>query len=151
MWVDLCTLDIWLLLSFNHRINDMPGIFSKIVAGEIPSYKIYEDEDAFAFLDINPKQKGHLLVVPKVEVDRFEEMSDDLYNSVFFAVKKLSKALQKCNWGDRVGVIIEGLDVAHVHVHLIPISKPGDLHTQAKSFSEDEFKSVQKEIIKNID
>ncbi|NJL96323.1 HIT family protein [Candidatus Gracilibacteria bacterium] len=65
----------------------MSGIFGKIIAGEIPSYKVHEDKNTFAFLDIHPKQKGHLLVVPKIEINHFEDMDDDLYSSVFFVVK----------------------------------------------------------------
>lgn len=100
----------------------MSSVFSKIIAGEIPSYKVYEDDKVFAFLDINPVTRGHVLVVPKVEVDKFYEISDEDYVAVFKAVKKLAANMDKV-LGQRIFVKIIGTDVPHAHVHLIPQSE----------------------------
>ena len=128
----------------------MSSIFTKIINGDIPSYKIAENEFCFAILDINPKQKGHTLVFPKVEVDKIYELDDRNYEELFKFSQQISKAIDKCNWGSRVGFIVEGLEVPHCHIHLIPISKSGDLHSRTKPISVDEMKEIQKEIIKNL-
>ncbi len=128
----------------------MESLFSKIIKGEIPSYKIVEDESCFAFLDIYPKQKGHVLVVPKIKVDKIYELDDDIYNNLLNFAKKIASSLDKLKYGSRVGIIVEGLEVSHCHIHLIPISKPGDLHTKSKQFSESEMKQVQKDIISKL-
>lgn len=98
----------------------MASIFSKIIAGEIPSYKIYEDEYTYAFLDISPIHTGHTLIVPKIEVDHFFEVPSPYYEAVFAAAKKIAPVLQKSFGTKRVVSAIAGFDVPHFHLHLIP-------------------------------
>lgn len=105
----------------------MPTIFSRIVAGEIPCYKIAEDEKHFAFLDINPLAKGHTLVIPKAEGDYLFEMDDEAYLSLQLFAKKVAKAIEKAIPCKRVGVAVMGLEVPHTHIHLIPINKESDM------------------------
>lgn len=105
----------------------MPTIFSRIVAGEIPCYKIAEDEKHFAFLDINPLAKGHTLVIPKAEGDYLFEMDDEAYLSLQLFAKKVAKAIEKAIPCKRVGVAVMGLEVPHTHIHLIPINKECDM------------------------
>jgi len=104
----------------------MVGIFTKIVNGEIPSYKVAEDENYFAFLDINPLAKGHTLVIPKKEVDYIFDLDDDTYNGLFDFTKKVSKAIEKSVDCIRTGVVVYGLDVPHAHIHLIPLKGTGN-------------------------
>ena len=114
----------------------MASIFTKIIAGEIPSYKIYEDEYTFAFLDINPINLGHTLVVPKIEVDLFHEVPEPYYSAVFKLAKKLAPAIEKATGCIRVGTIIAGFDVPHFHYHLVPMHGAGDLDLK-KAHSEE--------------
>lgn len=100
----------------------MSTIFSKIIAGEIPSYKIYEDDKTFAFLDIHPLTPGHTLVVSKTEVDHIWDLPDEDYQAVMATVHKLGKHLRSTLGVERVGVKVMGTDVPHVHVHLIPFN-----------------------------
>lgn len=102
-------------------------IFCKIIAGEIPSAKLWEDERFFAFLDINPVNPGHTLLIPKEHVDYLFDVEDPLYSELFKAAKAVSRPLQKAMMSQRVGVVVEGLLVPHVHIHLIPINAPGEL------------------------
>jgi histidine triad (HIT) family protein len=111
-------------------------IFCKIVAGEIPSVKVWEDEKFYAFLDINPVNPGHTLLIPKEHVDYLFDVEDPLYSELFQAAKGLSKPLQKAMMSQRVGVVVEGLLVPHVHVHLIPISAPGELDASRSAKAE---------------
>lgn len=97
----------------------MPSVFTKIINGEIPCYKIYEDDKTLAFLDIHPETKGHTLVIPKVEVDKIYDLSDDDYQALMATVKKLSKHMDKV-MGQRTVWKVVGTDVPHVHVHLYP-------------------------------
>ena len=97
----------------------MSSIFSKIVAGEIPCYKIYEDETCLAFLDINPEGKGHTLVIPKVEVDKIYDLDDETYAHLFAVAKKLMKNMEE-KLGTRTLMKVIGIDVPHAHIHLIP-------------------------------
>ena len=99
----------------------MATIFSKIIAGEIPCYKVAEDEKNFAFLDINPVNKGHVLVVPKTENDYIFNLSDDDYQSLTMFARRVAKAIDKALPCKRVGVAVIGLEVPHAHIHLIPI------------------------------
>ena len=99
----------------------MSSIFTKIVNGEIPSYKVAEDENFYAFLDINPLTMGHTLVIPKNEVDYIFDLDDDTYNGIFRFVKKVSKAIEKNVDCLRIGIVVYGLDVPHAHIHLIPL------------------------------
>jgi histidine triad (HIT) family protein len=105
----------------------MATIFTKIINGEIPSYKIAEDEDCFAFLDINPLAKGHVLVVPKKEVDYIFDLNDVTYSKLMLFSKKVAIALEKSVDCERIGVTVIGLEVPHTHVHLIPINSITDM------------------------
>ena len=106
----------------------MASIFSKIVAGEIPCYKVAENDDCFAFLDINPVAKGHVLCIPKKEVDYIFDIDDELYSKLMFFSKKVAKGLKKVCPCIKVGMAVVGIDVPHAHVHLIPLNKPADLN-----------------------
>lgn len=105
----------------------MATIFSKIIAGEIPSYKVGEDEKNFAFLDINPVNKGHVLVVPKTENDYIFNLSDEDYASLTMFARKVAKAMKRAVPCKRIGVAVIGLEVPHAHIHLIPIDKEKDM------------------------
>ncbi len=102
----------------------MSSIFTKIVAGDIPSFKIAEDEHHYAFLDINPSAKGHTLVIPKEEVDYIFDLSDVRVQSLMLFAKKVAKALDQVLNPIRTGVIVEGMEVPHAHIHLVPIYTP---------------------------
>ena len=105
----------------------MASIFSRIIAGEIPCYKVAEDDNYFAFLDINPITKGHTLVVPKHEVDYLFNLDDDEYKGLMLFAKKVAKALEKTIECKRVAVTVLGLEVPHAHIHLIPIQTEKDM------------------------
>ncbi|MDE6240755.1 MAG: HIT family protein [Muribaculaceae bacterium] len=106
----------------------MASIFSKIAAGEIPSYKIAEDDRYFAFLDINPVAEGHTLVIPKREEDYIFDLDDDEYAGLQLFAKKVATAIKKAMPCRRVGVAVMGLEVPHAHIHLIPINKESDMN-----------------------
>lgn len=106
----------------------MASIFSRIIAGEIPSYKIAESESCYAFLDINPLAKGHTLVVPKKEVDYIFDVEDELYLELMAFAKKVGKAIESVVPCERMGVTVIGLEVPHAHVHLIPINGINDMN-----------------------
>ena len=120
------------------------SIFSKIVSGEILSHKIYEDSNHLAFLDIFPLSKGHVLVIPKKEIDYVFDMKDREYTQLLLFAKKISSAIKKVINCKRVSLNIVGLDVPHVHIHLIPINSISDLNfeKQKLNFSEEEFKEI---------
>jgi histidine triad (HIT) family protein len=122
----------------------MASIFSKIVAGEIPSYKVAEDERFFAFLDINPLVKGHTLVIPKREVDYLFDLSDEELAGIQLFAKSVAKAIQKAFPCKKVGQAVIGLEVPHAHIHLIPIQKESDmLFSNPKlQLSPEEFSSI---------
>ena len=103
-------------------------IFSKIITGEIPSYKIAEDERYYAFLDINPLTKGHTLVVPKVEDDYIFHLDDDTLSGLVLFAKRVAKAIEQAVPCTRIGVAVIGLEVPHTHIHLIPIQREGDMN-----------------------
>ena len=105
----------------------MATIFSRIVKGEIPCYKIAEDERFFAFMDINPVQKGHTLVIPKREDDYIFNLADDEIGAMMVFAKKVAKAIEKAVPCKRIGVAVIGLEVPHAHIHLIPITQEGDM------------------------
>lgn len=126
----------------------MASIFSKIVAGEIPSYKIAEDENFFAFLDINPLTPGHTLVIPKREEDYIFDLDDNELSGLMVFAKKVAKGIEKVIPCERIGVTVIGLEVPHAHVHLIPINGINDMNfakSKAKLSSE-EFKSLAEKI-----
>ena len=122
----------------------MDNVFSKIIRGEIPCYKIYEDEKNLAFLDIAPESRGHTLVIPKAEVDKVYELSDEDYDSLFQAVKKVAQRIEKV-MGARVVVKVVGMDVPHAHVHLMPLD-PTWTYGRTLELSEDEFKEIQEQL-----
>ena len=126
----------------------MATIFSKIVAGEIPSYKVAEDDKFYAFLDINPLVKGHTLVVPKKEVDYIYDLSDEELAAMHVFAKHVALAIQKAFPCRKVGEAVIGLEVPHAHIHLIPIQNESDmLFCNPKlKLSDEEFKSIAERI-----
>ena len=106
----------------------MPTIFSRIVNGEIPSYKIAEDDRFFAFLDINPLSKGHTLVIPKVEEDYIFNLDDNTFADLMLFAKKVAQTIEKAMPCKRIGVAVIGLEVPHAHIHLIPINNESDMN-----------------------
>lgn len=122
----------------------MSTVFSKIVAGEIPCYKIYEDEKNLAFLDIHPESKGHTLVIPKVEVDKIYDLPEEDYEALFHAVKKIAKHMEEV-LGERTLLKVVGTDVPHAHVHLMPLD-PTWKHGRTLELSEPEFKEIQSKL-----
>lgn len=129
----------------------MASIFTKIVNGDIPSYKIAENDDFYAFLDINPNAKGHTLVIPKREEDKIFELSEEEYLGLMSFSYKVAKAIEKTITCNRVGMSVVGLEVPHVHVHLIPINKMEDMQFIKKiKLTEDEFTSLANKISKNF-
>lgn len=102
-------------------------VFCRIVSGEIPSYKLYEDEDFMSFLDVNPIRLGHTLLITKKHYKNIYEMPEDLYNRFFLKAKELSLFIQDVTMSDRVGLVVAGLDIDHVHIHLLPINEIDDL------------------------
>lgn len=126
----------------------MASIFSKIIAGEIPSYKIAEDANYYAFLDINPLSKGHTLVVPKIEVDYIFDLDDEILQGLIVFSKRVAKAIEKVVPCERIGVAVIGLEVPHAHVHLSPINGVHDLDfSKAKvNLSTEEFKELAEKI-----
>ncbi len=126
----------------------MATIFSRIIAGEIPCYKVAENEKFFAFLDINPLVKGHTLVVPKQEVDYIFDLSDEDLAAMHVFAKKIARAIEKAFPCKKVGETVIGLEVPHAHIHLIPIQKESDmLFSNPKlKLADDEFVSIAKAI-----
>jgi histidine triad (HIT) family protein len=124
-------------------------IFSKIIAGEIPSYKIAEDDKFYAFLDIFPLREGHVLVVPKTETDKLFDLPDEYLGEMLLFAKPIAHAIEKVFDCNRCGISVVGLEVPHAHIHLIPINSANDLNfTQPKpKASEESLKRVQEEII----
>ena len=106
----------------------MKGLFAKIAAGEIPSYKIAEDEEFFAFLDINPLVKGHVLVIPKKEIDYIFDLDDSTIAGLMVFAKKVALAIDKYTDKKKVGIAVIGLEVPHAHIHLVPIDGVGDIN-----------------------
>jgi histidine triad (HIT) family protein len=130
----------------------MATIFSKIVNGEIPCYKIAEDENYLAFLDINPLAKGHTLVIPKKEVDYIFDVDDQLLAGMMVFAKKVAKAIEKAVPCKRIGIAVLGLEVPHAHIHLIPINKLGDINfaNPKFKFSQEELEATSREIISQL-
>lgn len=128
------------------------SIFSKIIAGEIPSYKIAENEKFYAFLDIFPLVEGHTLVVPKTEVDNMFDLSDDYLQSLLVFAKPIAKAIEKSFKCNRCGMAVVGLEVAHAHLHLVPVNSADDLNfTRGKlKLTEEQLKNAQKKIVDKL-
>jgi len=125
----------------------MASIFTKIVNGEIPCYKIAENDKFLAFLDVNPNAKGHTLCIPKQEVNKVFDLEDELYLELMSFSKKVAKALEKAIECKRVGVAIIGLEVPHVHVHLIPLNNMDEMRFEKKVFlTKEEFEDIAKNI-----
>ena len=131
----------------------MASIFTKIVNGEIPSYKVAEDEQYYAFLDISPLQKGHTLVVPKKETDYIFDLSDDELAGLMIFAKKVAKAIDKTIPCQRVGVAVLGLDVPHAHVHLVPLNSGEDMNfcNPKKQFAPEEMQACADEIAQHME
>ena len=130
----------------------MATLFSKIINGDIPSYKIAENDTHYSFLDINPSARGHTLVVPKKEVDYIFDLSDDLLADTMLFAKKVAAAIDKTLSPIRTGIIVEGMEVPHAHIHLIPIYKSTQKFSLGHSInlSEDEMKELAETISKGI-
>jgi histidine triad (HIT) family protein len=130
----------------------MASIFSKIVNGEIPAYKVAEDENYLAFLDIFPVAKGHTLVIPKKEVDYIFDLDDDLYNGLQSFAKKVATGLKKAIPCQKVGVLVLGLEVPHAHIHLIPMQTEADVlnFSNKKKFTPEEFNEIKELISSNM-
>ena len=129
----------------------MPTIFTKIVNGEIPCYKIAEDENYLAFLDVNPNAKGHALCIPKLEIDKIFDMDDALYIGLMQFSKKIAIALEKTVPCKRIGMSVIGLEVPHAHVHLIPLNAMDEMRFQNKvTLTKQEFEALAKKIQGNL-
>jgi histidine triad (HIT) family protein len=130
----------------------MASVFSKIVNGEIPSYKIAEDDHYYAFLDINPLAKGHTLVIPKKETDYIFDLEDKEYQGLFQFAKKVGKAIEKVIPCERIGITVIGLEVPHAHIHLIPINSIYDMDFKQPKLklTEAEFQDIAAQIRANL-
>lgn len=129
----------------------MSSIFTKIINGEIPCYKIAEDENFLAFLDVNPNAKGHTLCIPKQEINKIFDIEDDLYLGLMAFSKKIAVALEKTVACKRIGMAVIGLEVPHAHVHLIPLSEMDEMRFQNKvSLTKEEFEDLAKAIQSNL-
>jgi len=122
----------------------MATIFSKIIAGEIPSYRIHEDDRYYAFLDINPLVEGHTLVIPKMETDYLFDLEDDLLADMMVFAKKVALAIDQTMICKRVGVAVLGLEVPHAHIHLVPLNNLQDIEFSRPKlkFSDEEFRAT---------
>ena len=130
----------------------MATIFSKIIKGEIPSYKVAESDDFYAFLDINPLAKGHTLVIPKEETDYLFDIDDELYKELFVFSKKVALAIEKVISCKRIGIAVVGLEVAHAHIHLIPLNHIYDIDFKKPKLTmpPEEFVEIAEEIRKAL-
>jgi histidine triad (HIT) family protein len=129
----------------------MSSVFTKIIAGELPSYKIYEDDHCFAFLSLDPIRAGHTLVVPKVEVDHFTDVPEPHYTAVFKAAKPIGRAILMATGCRRVGMAVQGFEVPHFHLHLIPLWGVEDFDfKRAKRLPDAEMKDAQAKIVAKL-
>jgi histidine triad (HIT) family protein len=131
----------------------MSTIFSKILAGEIPSYCIHEDERYYAFLDINPLAEGHTLVIPKEETDYLFDLEDQLLSDMMVFAKKVAKAMDRTMQCKKVGVAVLGLEVPHAHIHLVPINNLHDIEFSRPKlkFTDQEFRATAEKIVAAIE
>ncbi|QHS62136.1 HIT family protein [Chitinophaga agri] len=129
------------------------SVFTKIIKGEIPSYKIAENDHFYAFLDIFPLMKGHTLIVPKVEIDKFFDVTDDLLGEWLLFAKPIAQSIERSFPCNRVGMSVIGLEVPHAHMHLIPINTADDMNFARPKLklTEEEFKAVQQQIIAGLE
>ncbi len=127
-------------------------LFSKIIAGEIPSYRIAENEKFFAFLDIFPLREGHVLVIPKTETDKFFDLDESFLSEMLVFARPIAKAIEKSFRCNRCGISVVGIEVPHAHMHLIPINSANDLNfTQPKmKLTEEELKAIQEKILSHL-
>ena len=129
----------------------MASIFTKIINGEIPCYKVAEDENYLAFLDVNPNAKGHTLCIPKEEINKIFDMEEEHYLGLMKFSRKVAKALEKTVECKRIGVAVVGLEVPHTHVHLIPLQDMDDMRFQRKTaLTKEEFEELAKAIQSNL-
>jgi len=130
----------------------METIFTKIIKGDIPSYKIHENESFYTFLDINPNAKGHTLVIPKKPVDKLFDLDEETYTELFKYARKIATAIEKSVPCNRVGISVIGLEVPHAHIHLIPLNSMNDANFSAPKTKSTpaEFNELAKKISKNI-
>ena len=129
----------------------MSSIFTKIINGEIPAYKVAEDDNYLAFLDVNPNAKGHTLCIPKVEINKIFDMEEDHYLGLMKFSRKVAIALEKTVPCKRVGVAVVGLEVPHVHVHLIPLNNMDEMRfTHKVKLEKEEFETLAKDINANL-
>ncbi|MBN2779433.1 MAG: HIT domain-containing protein [Bacteroidales bacterium] len=130
----------------------MPSIFTRIINGEIPCYKIAENDDFISFLDINPLKKGHALVIPKIEIDYIFDNSDETLSKIMVFAKKVAKAIEKEVECKRIGIVVVGLEVPHTHIHLVPIDDEKELSfsNERVKMSPEEFGLLTKQISRHI-
>lgn len=130
----------------------MATIFSRIINGEIPSYKVAEDEKYFAFLDINPLAEGHTLVVPKTETDYLFDLDDENLSGLIVFSKKVARAIQKTIPCKRIGVAVLGLEVPHAHIHLVPLNRESDIdfHKPKLKLSHEQFRAIADRISREM-
>lgn len=130
----------------------MSTIFSKIIKGEIPCFKIHENDDFIAFLDVNPIAKGHTLIVPKIEVDYIFDMNDEQFSDFHLYSKKIALALKKSIPCIKIGMAVIGLEVPHAHIHLVPMNEVADLNftSERKVFTTDDFNEIASLISSNL-
>lgn len=128
-------------------------VFTKIIKGEIPSYKIAENDSFYAFLDIFPLVKGHTLVIPKIEIDKFFDLRDDLLGEMLLFAKPIAESLERHFPCNRVGISVVGLEIPHAHMHLIPINTADDMNFSRPKLklSEEEFRAIQKLITADLE
>mgnify|MGYP004461793091 FL=1 len=131
----------------------MASIFTKIINGELPSYKIAEDDKCYAFLDISPLAEGHTLVVPKREVDYIFDIDDELYAHLHLFAKKVAKAIKQVVPCEKVGIAVIGLDVRHAHIHLVPLKAVGDLNFAKEKLSlpAEQMKAIAEKIAAKVE
>jgi histidine triad (HIT) family protein len=130
----------------------MSTVFTKIINKEIPCYKIHENDDFIAFLDVNPIAKGHTLIVPKLEIDYIFDMSNEQLTAFHLYSKKIASALKKTIPSIKIGMAVIGLEVPHAHIHLVPMNEVGDLNftSKRKEFSSTEFEEMAQLISSNL-
>lgn len=140
------------IINLKSKIVGSMSIFSKIIAGEIPSYKIAESDRFFAFLDIFPLVEGHVLVVPKIEIDKFFDVADEYLAELLQFAKPIAKAMEAAFDCNRVGIATIGLEVPHAHLHLVPINSADDLNfTRPKlKFTDEQMKATQQKILEKL-